>query len=132
MNQTPPSVRDELEHTSGKLGAMGWLMYCQWTITLNPPDAEKMAARIDHAIAQLKAAPKMLTASELAGAELVLGMVRDAVRADLELDAAEAQAERSALSPMKTEEGTQWYRQVPGWIQAFASIVKLIPPVGSG
>ena len=132
MNQIPPSVRDELEHTSGKLGAMGWLMYCQWTIALNPLDAEKMAARIDHALAQLEIAPKMLTPSELAGAKMVLGMVRDALSADLELDAAEAQAERSAMSPMKTEEGTQWYREVPGWIQSLASIVKLVPPSGSG
>ena len=130
MNQTPHSLHAELEHTNGKLAAMGWLMYCQWTIALNPRDAEKIAARIDHALAQLKIAPEMLTPSELAGAQMVLGMVRDAVRADLDLDAAEAQAERSATSPMKTEERTQWYREVPGWIQAFTSLVKFIPPGG--
>ena len=61
---------------------------------------------------------------------MVLGMVRDVMRADLDLDAAEAQAERSAMSPMKTEEKTQWYREVSGWIQAFASLVKLLPRGG--
>ena len=130
MNQTQHSMRDELEHTNGKLGAMGWLMYCQWTMAMSPPDAEKMAARIDHALAQLEIAPEMLTPSELAGAQMVLGRVRDAVRADLDLHAAEVQEERSPMSPMKSDEKTQWYREVSGWIQAFASLVKFIPRGG--